>query len=171
LSEGKPTRTAPVGGFALQKKPSSSGSYPTYTPYDSNQGWHGEWFYIQNPVEAPFPPFTGRRPKRKESWSWSPSSRQNNKLGIIEVEPQKILQHSLDRVRVFYTLFHHRVAPLVERTRPMWLYSGPTDPDCMSPVELAKDEVWSRLDRVLQLKTWETLEGKPRPFHTDLALL
>ena len=36
LSEGKPPRTTPVGGFALQKKPSSSGSYPAYTPYNSN---------------------------------------------------------------------------------------------------------------------------------------
>ena len=68
-------RTTPVGGFALQKKPSASGSYPAYTPYDSNRGWHGEWFYTRNPVEAPFLPFTGRRPKRQESWSWGPSSR------------------------------------------------------------------------------------------------
>ena len=49
----------------------------------------------------------------------------------------------------------------------MWLYSSPTDPDCTSPVELAKDEVCSRLDRVLQLKAQETLEGKPGPLHTE----
>ena len=42
LLEGKPLMIAPVGGFALQKKPSASGSYPVYTPYDSNRGWHGE---------------------------------------------------------------------------------------------------------------------------------
>ena len=54
LSEGKLPRIAPVGAFALQKKPSSSGLYPTYIPCDSNWGWDGEWFYIQNPMEAPF---------------------------------------------------------------------------------------------------------------------
>ena len=59
--------TAPVGGFALQKKPSVSGSYPVYTPCDSNRGWHGELFYIRNPIEAPFPPFTGMSPERQES--------------------------------------------------------------------------------------------------------
>ena len=59
--------TASVGGFALQKKPRPSGSYPTYSPYDSNRGWHGEWFYIRNPVEAPFLSFTERRPERRES--------------------------------------------------------------------------------------------------------
>ena len=75
-------RTTPVGGFALQKKPSASGSYPAYTPYDSNRGWHGDWFYIRNPAEAPFPPFTVRR---QESWSLGPS-RRKNKLGIIEAE-------------------------------------------------------------------------------------
>ena len=47
----------------------------------------------------------------------------------------------------------------------MWLYSGPTDPDRMSPVELAKDEVWIRLDWVLQLKARETLERKLEPLH------
>ena len=75
LSEGKPPRTVLVGGFVLQKKPRPPGSYPAYSPCDSNWGWHGEWFYIRNPAEAPFPPFTGRRPKRRESWSWGPSSR------------------------------------------------------------------------------------------------
>ena len=74
LSEGKPPRTAPVVGFALQKKPRPSGSYPAYSPCDSNRGWHGEWFYIKNPAEAPFSPFTRRRPERWDSWSWGPSN-------------------------------------------------------------------------------------------------
>ena len=64
MSEGKPPRTAPVGGFALQKKPKTSTFYPAYSPYDSNRGWHGEWFYIRNPAEAPFPLFTRRRLER-----------------------------------------------------------------------------------------------------------
>ena len=85
LSEGKLARTAPVGGFALQKKPSSLGSYRAYTPCDSNRGWHGEWFYISNLVEAPFLPFTRRRPERRDSWSWGLTSQQN-KLEVIEVE-------------------------------------------------------------------------------------
>ena len=74
LSEGKLPRTVPVGGFALQKKPRPSGSYPAYSPYDSNQGWHGEWFYIKNPIEVPFLLFTRRSLERWESWSWGPSS-------------------------------------------------------------------------------------------------
>jgi len=79
----------------LQKKPRPSGSYPANSPYDSNRGWHREWFYIRNPVEAPFPSFTGRRLERRESWSWGPSSRQN-KLEVIEAELQKLVQHGLD---------------------------------------------------------------------------
>ena len=74
LSEGKPPRTALVGGFALQKKQRPSSSYRTYSPYDSNRGWHGEWFYIRNLAEVPFPSFTRRRLERQESWSWGPSS-------------------------------------------------------------------------------------------------
>ena len=47
----------------------------------------------------------------------------------------------------------------------MWNYSGPTDPDHASLEELANDEVWSWLDRWLQLRDKESLEGKPRPLH------
>ena len=47
----------------------------------------------------------------------------------------------------------------------MWNDLGPTDPDRASPEELAKDEVWSRLDRVLQLRAQDSLKGKPGPLH------
>ena len=77
-----------------------------YSPYDSNRGWHGEWFYIRNPTEAPFPPFIERRPERQESWSWGPSSWQN-KLEVIEAELQKLVQHDLDGLWVFHTFFRH----------------------------------------------------------------
>ena len=36
LSDGKPPRIAPVGGFALQKWPKPSVPYPAYSPSDSN---------------------------------------------------------------------------------------------------------------------------------------
>ena len=51
------------------------------------------------------------------------------------------MRHGLDGVRVFHTLYRHRVAPLVERARPMWRYGGPSDPDRASPEELLNDEV------------------------------
>ena len=120
-------------------------------------------------MEAPFPPFTGRRTKRRDSWSWGPSSREEKKLEIIGVELQKLVKQGLDGVRVFHTFFRHRVAPLAERTWPMWLYKGPTDPDSASPKELPNDEVWSRLDRVLQLKPKEKADGKPRPLNTSVV--
>ena len=75
------------------------------------------------------------------------------------------MRRGLDGVRVFHTLFRRRVAPLVERTRPMWKYNGPMDPDRASPEELPNDEVWSRVDRVLQPRPKETLNGKPGPLN------
>ena len=91
LSEGKPLRITPVGGFVLQKKPSASGAYPAYAPCDSNRGWHEEWFYIRNPMEVSFPSFTGRRPERQDSWSWGPAS-QEKKLEIIREEVEKLVK-------------------------------------------------------------------------------
>ena len=59
MADWSSAEIAPVGGFALQRKPHAGGSYPAYSLCDSNRGWHGEWFYIRNPVGAPFPVFTG----------------------------------------------------------------------------------------------------------------
>ena len=75
------------------------------------------------------------------------------------------MRHGLNGLRVFHTFFHRRVTPLAERRRSMWEYSGPMDPDRASPEELPKDEVWSQLDRVLQLRDKDSLEGTPIPLH------
>ena len=75
-----------MGGFALQRKLSVGGSYPAYTPCDSNWGWHGEWFYIGNPVEASFSAFTGRRSEKQDSWSWGCARWEKKKVEIIEEE-------------------------------------------------------------------------------------
>jgi len=56
-------------------------------------------------VEVPFLTFTGERLERRESWSWGPTGRQN-KLEVIEAELQKLVQHSLDGLRIFHTFFH-----------------------------------------------------------------
>ena len=85
------------------------------------------------------------------------------------MELQKLVRRGLDRVRVFHALYRHRVAPLVERACPMWRYSGASDPDCASPKELPDDEVWSRLDQVLQLKPKEKVEGKPIPLNATMV--
>ena len=86
-------------------------------------------------------------------------------MEIIEAELQKLVRCGLDGVRVFDTLYRRRVAPLVERTQPMWKYNGPMDLDYASPEELPNDEVWSCLDRVLQLKPKEKVDGKPGPLN------
>ena len=62
------------------------GLYPTYIPCDSNQGWHREWFYIRNLVEAPFPAFTGGKPEKQDSWSWGCSHWEKKKVEIIKEE-------------------------------------------------------------------------------------
>ena len=75
--------------------------------------------------------------------------------------------NGLNGLQVFHTFFRHWVAPLKERVWPMWMYTSPTDPDRASSEELPNDKVWSRLDRVLQLRAKETLDGKPGPLHAE----
>ena len=62
-------------------------------------------------------------------------------MEIIEEELQKLMQCGLDGVRVFHTLYRRQVPPLVERSQPMWRYSGVSDSVRASPEELSDDEV------------------------------
>ena len=116
------------------------GSYPAYSLCDSNRGWHGEWFYIRNPVEAPFPAFTGGRPVKQKSWSCFART-ERHKAEAIEEELRKLIRHGLNGVRVFHTYYRRRVAPLAERTHPMWMYGGRSDPDHASSEDLPNDEI------------------------------
>ena len=50
----------------------------------------------------------------------------------------------------------------------MWKYNGLLDPTRVLPEELPNDEVWSHLDRVLQLRPKENLDGKPRPLKASV---
>ena len=79
------------------------------------------------------------------------------------------MRHGLDGVRVFYTLYRRRIAPLAERTQPMWEYDGWSDTNRASPEELLDDEVWSHVGRVLQLRPRETIMGKPIPLNASIA--
>ena len=119
LTVGDPAEVAPVGGFTLQRKLGMGDLYPAYLRCDSNRGWHGEWFYIRNPAVAPFPVFTGGRPEKQDSWSWGCAKKEKHKVGVIEEELWKLVKRGLNGVRVFHTLYHRRVTPLAERTRPM----------------------------------------------------
>ena len=86
-------------------------------------------------------------------------------MEVIEAELQKLVQQGLDGLQVFHTFFHRRVALLAERTQPMWEYSSPMDLDRTLLEDLSKDEVWSCLDRVLQLRDKDSLsKGRLVPF-------
>ena len=117
------------------------GSYPAYSPCDSNRRWHGEQFYIRNPAEAPFPVFTGGRPVKPKSWSWGCARTERHKAEAIEGELKKLVRCRLDLVRVFHTLYCRRVASLAKRTHPMWTYGGQSDLDRASLEELSDDEI------------------------------
>ena len=51
----------------------------------------------------------------------------------------------------------------------MWMYDGWSDPDRVSPEELPDDEFWSRIGRVLQLRSRETVVGKPISFNASIV--
>ena len=116
----------------------------------------------------PFLAFTGGRPVKQKSWSWGYTHTEKHKVEAIKEELRKLIRGGLNGVRVFHTLYRRRVAPLAERTHPMWMYGGRSDPDHASPEELLDDEIWSHVGRVLQLRPGETVVGKPVPFNASI---
>ena len=62
-------------------------------------------------------------------------------MEIIEEKVRKLVRRGLDGVWVFHTLYRRWIAPLAERSWPMWRYGGPSDPDRASPEELPDDQV------------------------------
>jgi len=66
---------------------------------------------------------------------------EKHKVEAIQEELQKLIRGGLNGVQVFHTLYHRQVAPLAERTHPMWMYGGRSDPDRASLEELPDDEI------------------------------
>ncbi|RLM73906.1 hypothetical protein C2845_PM15G04270 [Panicum miliaceum] len=163
-AKGESSSAAPVGGFGLQRRPRHDDVYPEYTPADTNNGWHGDWFYIRNPPEAPFPEFHGERPVRDLSWTWGTPTLEKTLAGEIkEIIRECVVKAWLNGVTLFYTMRERQVMPLAERRMPMWLYFGPSDPDRAVVDELPEDEVWSLLLMVLKGAEKDEIEGTRPP--------
>ena len=72
---------------------------------------------------------------------WGCARKEGKKVEVLEEELRKLVWRGLDGVRVFHTLYYHRVVPLAERTRLMWMYSGPSNLDQALPEDLLDDKV------------------------------
>ncbi|RLM52734.1 hypothetical protein C2845_PMPSC055481 [Panicum miliaceum] len=157
--KGDPLPTS-VGGFGLEKRSRSSADYLAYTPADSNRGWLEEWFYIRNLVEATFLAFAGARPVKQNSWTWRPLTSEKGRLAFLERALRKrVTEEGLDGVRLFSSIRAHCVIPLAVRMTRMWEYTGPADPDRVSPEETLDDEVWSWVELVLKVGNQQTIDG------------
>ena len=85
LVGGEATQDRAGWGLHAAEEAEDAGLLPHVLPLRIQSGVAWGVFYIRNPAEVPFLPFTGRRPKRWDSWSWGPSS-WPNKLEVIEAE-------------------------------------------------------------------------------------
>jgi hypothetical protein len=72
---------------------------------------------------------------------------------------KRITEEGLDRVQLFSTIRARRVIPLAVRMTRMWEYTGPADPDRVSPEEMPDDEVWSWVELVLKVGNQQTIGG------------
>ncbi|XP_025823645.1 uncharacterized protein LOC112899405 [Panicum hallii] len=102
------------------------------------------------------------RPMRKDNWTWGRPAAEKECVEIIEKTLWKrITEDGLNGVRLFGTMFSHRVVPLAVRLTKMWEYTGLTDPDRVSMTAVPDDKVWSWLDMVLKVGNQWVIKGLP----------
>ena len=49
---------------------------------------------------------------KQKSWSWGYAHIEKHKVGVIKEELRRLVRSGLNGVRVFHTLYRHRVTPL-----------------------------------------------------------
>ncbi|RLN39003.1 hypothetical protein C2845_PM01G11200 [Panicum miliaceum] len=134
-----------------ERRPHHDDVYPEYTSAESNKEWHGDWFYIRNSPEALVPEFHVGRPVRDLSWTWGTLTLEKFLArDIREVIRKRVVGAGLNGATLFFTMRERRVMSLVEQRMPLWLYSGPSDPDRAFTEELQEDDVCSWLMMVLK---------------------
>jgi hypothetical protein len=98
---------------------------------------------------------------RKESWTCPPTPKKE-RVGVLEMALRKrVVEEGLDGVWLFGTMFTRQVVPLAVKTTKMWEYTGPADPNWVSPVVVSNDEVWSWLDMVLKVGNGSSEARRP----------
>jgi hypothetical protein len=85
---------------------------------------------------------------------------EKGRMAFLERALRKhITEEWLDGVQLFSTIHERRVVPLAIRTTKMWEYTGLTDPDRVSPLEMPDDKVWFWLELVLKVGNQQTIGG------------
>jgi hypothetical protein len=88
---------------------------------------------------------------KKDSWTWGVLTAEKERVGFIEGKLKERVAKGLDGVRLFGTILSLWVIPLAKKMSKMWEYTGPTDPNRVSPEVVSDDEVWSWLEMVLKV--------------------
>jgi hypothetical protein len=98
-------------------------------------------------------------PVEEGSWTWGSLAMKKQCVAFIEKALKKLVVGGLDGVWPFGTFFSRRVVSLAVRTTKMWEYTGPADPDRVSPEPMSDDEVWSWLKMVLKVGNQWAVRG------------
>ena len=61
----------PMGCASIHLRHTRASGYPLMCLSSSNKGWHSQWFYVRDDVNAPLPKYSGRLIEEAlESWKW-----------------------------------------------------------------------------------------------------
>ncbi|KAL6629620.1 hypothetical protein ACP70R_029385 [Stipagrostis hirtigluma subsp. patula] len=113
---------------------------------ESNQGWHGDWFYLKNSVPAGFPEFNFQLfEERPDSWWWGCAVKDAKKLRD-HFAAFKTLRDSGVSAATVLAAYHARgVAPLMARALPLWgmTIAQSRKVRCSSSLRPARPRSWS----------------------------
>nr|ASR75330.1 retrotransposon protein [Oryza rufipogon] len=116
---------AVVGGCYFQPRPGTAGQYIESHLRKKWEDWKKDWFYTALP-DHPRLRLPAGPPER--SAAWLAASELGEEYDAVRDCLRGLRSQGLTGAIVFGDFFRRRIAPLQERSREAWKYTGPNDP-------------------------------------------
>ncbi|KAK1630434.1 hypothetical protein QYE76_004749 [Lolium multiflorum] len=130
---------------------------------DSVQGWRKKWLYIHeenhDSVEHNIPPFDGNAKIRRRSWDAEASDEEKAATEALMTrihELQNTRGQELSGIQITAYFLRIRVQPLQARKKPLWMYAGDDDVDCLS-IDLPVKDLEKLVRKISSLSKKDTI--------------
>ncbi|KAL6644063.1 hypothetical protein ACP70R_018829 [Stipagrostis hirtigluma subsp. patula] len=122
-------RPVAAGRAGIRIRSSQRNDYIDSRLTESNQGWHGDWFYLKNSVPAGFPEFNFVLfEDRPESWWWGCAQEDAKKLGGHFAAFKTLREAGVSAATVLAAYHARGVALLMSRSLPLWCMTDSSEP-------------------------------------------
>ena len=111
--------SVPMGCASLHLRHTRASGYPLMRLSSSNKGWHSQWFYIRDDVNAPLPKYSGRLiDEAPGSWKWDVPIKETKHTTNLLTALHTLKDRGMKGSGIIGAYHMRRVAPLMARALP-----------------------------------------------------